>query len=161
MTVRKGIIANSEFDVKTITNFKLELTSKNKDFLALFDLICQSLNVNSTAAEEMTESNQIVFSGSKTEIALLNLTKSFGHPYMEDREQANILEIYPFSSEAKTMCTVVKSEKDSSMELFMDIQTSIDTGDDRMWLFVKGAAEIVLSACDRFIDSDGKVIISF
>lgn len=157
MTVLKGIIANKQFDAKSISKFKIDLTGKNGDFLNVFSLICRSVNVNSTAAEELTDSNQMIFSGSKTEIAILNLTKSFGQPYTQDREEAEIVELYPFSSDAKTMCTVVKYKKDDSMESFMNLQTSINDSHHRIWLFVKGAAEIVLGACTSYLDSDGKV----
>jgi Ca2+-transporting ATPase len=161
MTVLKGSICNKTFEPDTITKFKNHLTGKNDDFLKLFSFICKSVNVNSTAVEELTEDNKMIFSGSKTEIAILNLTKAFGHPYTDDREQAQIIELYPFSSDAKTMCTVVKYKKDVSMENFMGLETSIQDSGDRIWLFVKGAAEMVLSACTSYLDSEGKVSLNY
>jgi magnesium-transporting ATPase (P-type) len=159
MTVLKGTICNKEFEKSHLSEFKKNLAGKNDDFLKLFALICKSVNVNSTAAEEKTEDNKMIFSGSKTEIAILNLTNHFGHSYADDRKQAEIVELYPFSSEVKTMCTVVKYKKDISMEKFMDLKTSINDTEHRIWLFVKGAAEIVLNACTSYLDSDGKVRI--
>lgn len=158
MTVLKGIILNSEFQLNSISNFKKDLVGKDDELVKILALICKSVNVNSTAVEELTDSNKMIFSGSKTEIAILNVTKAFGHSYVHDREQAEIVELYPFSSDAKTMCTVVKYKKDTAMEKFMDLKVSFKDSEFRVWLFVKGAAEIVLASCTSYLDSDGKVL---
>ncbi|KAJ3029501.1 UNVERIFIED_CONTAM: plasma membrane calcium [Siphonaria sp. JEL0065] len=99
------------------------------------------------------------FVGSKTEIALLEFTKEkLGKAYTQDRESTDIVEVIPFSSDRKRMSTVVKIpavERDGRLEATLFGE---DARVERSWLFCKGAAELVVRLCDRYVDADGKVV---
>lgn len=162
MTVVRGLVSGHEFNRETdkeATLFKKEFIKENTKIMKeIFSLSCLSVNVNSTAQEETTATGEIVFSGSKTEVALLNLTKGFGHMYSDDRNRVEIVEVYPFSSDAKSMSTVIKVPKDKALEDYMGIPDITPEVSVRFWLFVKGAAEIIFAKCDRYMDVNGKVI---
>ncbi|KAJ3414637.1 plasma membrane calcium [Chytridiales sp. JEL 0842] len=118
--------------------------------------------------------NEKNFIGSKTEVALLEFTDALGRPYKADRTAAEVFSVIPFSSERKRMSTVVrvpKRERAIETVLFpstaMEAQSSSESlqvanlngtkkvRQERGWLYCKGAAEIVLGCCDRYIDSNG------
>ena len=90
---------------------------------------------------------KVVFTGSKTEVALINMIKKLdggsgfsGQDYLSLRANYPILKAVPFSSEKKRMSTVVKNP--------------FGTGNI---LFCKGASEIILSLSESFIDETGQV----
>jgi Ca2+-transporting ATPase len=101
--------------------------------VALKVLLVKSLVVNSTAFEEHRE-NEMVFVGNNTEIALLRLAQTcLGvEDVSTERERSRVEQVYPFDSVRKAMAIVYGSE----------------TGHR---LLVKGAAEVVLSACTEVI----------
>eukprot|EP00164_Ancoracysta_twista_P002311 GFYU01003055.1.p1 GENE.GFYU01003055.1~~GFYU01003055.1.p1 ORF type:complete len:980 (-),score=391.20 GFYU01003055.1:461-3400(-) len=81
------------------------------------------------------------FVGSPTECALLQMTEKLSaeFSYKETREAHPIIRLHPFSSAKKRMSTIVKYNGANT-------------------LFVKGAAEMVLSLCTKTIDTSGNVI---
>ncbi|EFA79806.1 hypothetical protein PPL_06625 [Heterostelium album PN500] len=107
-----------------------------KDIAAI---LCDGIAINSNAYEGVSTKGKIEFIGSKTECAMLNFGKLFGSDYQEARRRLEIVELYPFSSARKRMGVLVK--QDSSSYRF----------------FQKGASEIVLGQCDRYIDQNGQV----
>ena len=160
MTVVSGSLSDREFTRESLDNgsFRTSFLSKEKDFMAkILALVTMSINVNSTAAEELTEQKEVIFSGSKTEVALLNMTRGLGHQYAEDREKANVVELYPFSSEVKSMSVVIKVMKDAPFEQHMKLPDPQPDSLVRFWLFVKGAAEIISQSCNRYLDENGVV----
>lgn len=76
---------------------------------------------------------------------MLELSRDLGHEYASDRKDAKIVELFPFSSESKKMATLV--EGDAGMQ---GVQ-------GKYMLYSKGASEIILSDCSRYIDSLGTV----
>ena len=74
----------------------------------ILDLVANSLNVNSTAGETKNKEGEIIITGSKTEIAILEFWKKLGYSYQTDRENTDIINIVPFSSDRKRMTCVVK-----------------------------------------------------
>ncbi|KAG9315051.1 Ca-transporting ATPase [Chiua virens] len=94
-----------------------------------------AIAINTTAFEDMDPmTNQKVFIGSKTEVALLNLTKELNWPsHREIRSAADIVQMFPFSSDRKAMGVVVKLENGSHR------------------LYVKGASEILTKLCNRHV----------
>ncbi len=68
----------------------------------LLDNFC----LNSTADVSFA-GNQVKFIGNPTECALLAAAREAGRDYGAERRQADILHVYPFSSETKYMTTVV------------------------------------------------------
>ncbi|KXN66635.1 calcium-translocating P-type ATPase, partial [Conidiobolus coronatus NRRL 28638] len=104
----------------------------------VLNLLIDGISVNSTAFETKDESGAVSFQGSKTECALLGLTKDLGSvPVAEIRHNYPLVQVWPFSSARKTMSTIVKVTKDK--------QTFYR-------LLVKGASEIVLNKCNKLIE---------
>ncbi|KAI8918801.1 hypothetical protein BC831DRAFT_406409 [Entophlyctis helioformis] len=147
MTVVQGVICQTAFEHKDIPaafkdNVIASLSSASKDkSLAerLLAFIALTLNVNSTAEETIGTDGESVFRGSKTEVAVLNMTRLLGFDYQNDRHASELTAIEPFSSERKRMSCIVRSA------------TTKD------WICAKGASEIILGICDRYIDANGRV----
>lgn len=96
----------------------------------LSEIIKESIATNTTANLDYADPNKIKTIGNPTEGALLLWLHNNGVNYLDIREQIEIVERLPFSTELKYMATVVKSAA---------------TG--RKTLYVKGAPEIVMSLC--------------
>lgn len=90
--------------------------------------VLENFCVNSTA-DVRYENDTVKFIGNPTEGALLTAAAKAGKKYEEMRSAAEILHVYPFSSELKYMATVVARGKD-------------------LELFVKGSPEKVMEMCD-------------
>ncbi|ESK85120.1 calcium-transporting atpase [Moniliophthora roreri MCA 2997] len=105
----------------------------------LRNLINENIAVNSTAFEDTDPSSgETILVGSKTETALIKLTKELGWPaFQEVREIVGatdrVVSMFPFSSERKAMGVVVK----------------MDNGLYR--LHAKGASEILSKKCSRHV----------
>ncbi|KAF9256353.1 Ca-transporting ATPase [Marasmius fiardii PR-910] len=106
---------------------------------SLQKLVNENIAVNSTAFEDKDPSSgETILVGSKTETALLKLTKELGwRHFQEIRETVgadkNVVAMYPFSSEKKAMGVVVKAE------------------DGKYRLHAKGASEILSRKCTRHV----------
>ncbi|KAJ2008896.1 plasma membrane calcium [Coemansia thaxteri] len=101
-------------------------------------LLLEGIAVNSTAFEGADDRGGVEFIGSKSECALLAFGKLGGLDYRSVRADRRAARVYPFSSEKKTMATIVEA----------------DGGAFR--LHAKGASEIVLRACTRVVGRDGR-----
>jgi Ca2+-transporting ATPase len=99
---------------------------------ALFN---QAIAINSTAFEDKDpESGELMFVGSKTEVALLGLAKELNwSSYHEIREKADVVEVIPFSSSRKASGVLIK----------------LQNGKYR--LFLKGASEILSKRFTRHV----------
>ncbi|KAJ3222587.1 hypothetical protein HDU81_009800 [Chytriomyces hyalinus] len=148
--------------------------------------IARSININSTAEEVATDAAEKAaavaaqtesigkksnreqdgkrateFIGSKTEVALLEFTQKLGRSYQEDRQTSQVLEIIPFSSDRKRMSTIIKvpeTLRDAALERHLSLTHADSTTSETKWLFCKGAAELVVKLCDRYIDGEGRVV---
>lgn len=105
----------------------------------LLDTACKAININSSAYETTTEDGQVIFLGSRTDVALLEYTRLHGQDYQKCRDAMTVHEVIPFSSERKKMTTV-----------------TIEDG--RHVTYSKGAPEIILSESDSIMSADGKVV---
>lgn len=105
-------------------------TDKLKQDQDLRDL-CVSAAVNSTATPVFTRSLKEQM-GNKTEMALMEFCYNLGVDYSKVRTLDDIVLMVPFSSERKKMLTLFKDEKGT------------------MWLYAKGAPEIILEACSLY-----------
>ncbi|KAE8150131.1 hypothetical protein BDV25DRAFT_116888 [Aspergillus avenaceus] len=93
------------------------------------DLVVKSIALNSTAFEEEKEGTK-EFIGSKTEVALLQLAKDYlGLDVTAERASAEIVQLIPFDSARKCMGVIYREPTVGYR------------------LLVKGAAEIMVSAC--------------
>ena len=99
------------------------------------DLIRENIALNSTAFESDAAAVNETFVGSSTETALLKFARnhlSMG-PLTAERANNEVIDMVPFDSSRKWMATTVK------------------LSDGRRRLFVKGAAEIILSMASTII----------
>ncbi|KYR00515.1 P-type ATPase [Tieghemostelium lacteum] len=100
--------------------------------------LCEGIAVNSNAYEGLSSKGKMEFIGSKTECALLNFTKFLGDDYSETRKRITVHQLFPFSSARKRMSCLVQ-------------QGTVNR------LYSKGASEIILGQCDRFLNQQGQV----
>ncbi|GAM20513.1 hypothetical protein SAMD00019534_036880, partial [Acytostelium subglobosum LB1] len=101
-------------------------------------ILVEGLAVNSNAYEGMSTKGKMEFIGSKTECAMLNFTKLFDCDYLEVRKRLEVIELYPFSSARKRMGVLVRQNEQT------------------LRFYQKGASEIILAQCDRYIDPNGQ-----
>ncbi|KAI9472462.1 MAG: PMCA-type calcium-translocating P-type ATPase [Benjaminiella poitrasii] len=144
MTVTEGTLAREAFDSPENSKDWSKKVDKDK----IVSLIFETVALNSTAFEGKDENGNVEFVGSKTECALLGFTKNLGSDYEQLRHDANIVKVYPFASKRKTMTTIVKVKDANAAET--------NTQSDYR-VHVKGASEIVLEACTKYVDAKGDV----
>ena len=102
-----------------------KLTDVAESFLA------EMIAMNTTANLDLSDKNSAKVIGNPTEGALLLWLKGKGADYQNIRENGEITDRLPFSTENKYMATVVKS-----------------AANGRTYVFVKGAPEILLGMSD-------------
>ena len=126
-------------------------------------MLSHSIALNSTAFEEVVvttspdsgnaavplASGGIKSVGSKTEIAMLHFLQKYAPgptaDYQELRATAKFVHVFPFSSLKKSMSCVI--ETTTSMT-DLSVRDSISTVRRQ---YTKGASEIVLQACDKYV----------
>ncbi|KAJ3233227.1 hypothetical protein HDU81_002378 [Chytriomyces hyalinus] len=107
----------------------------------LLNRIMECAALNSSAFEAKNEATgEIELIGSKTEVALLQWADKAGFDYKQLRSNPNhtIVQVYPFSSERKSMATLVKVNKgDGTSPVYR--------------IYAKGAPEVVMKYCDKVV----------
>ncbi|KAF9130356.1 hypothetical protein BGW39_003150 [Mortierella sp. 14UC] len=94
----------------------------------------EAIAINSSAFESEDDKGNLSFIGSKTEVALLDFSKKIGGAdYRQLREATPVVHLYPFSSERKSMATIVQM------------------GPNKFRLHAKGASEIIMKRCDKVL----------
>lgn len=96
-------------------------------------LIKEGIAFNSTASLDLSNPDKPVVLGNPTEGALLLWLRNNGIDYRNLKEDANVVEELPFSTERKYMATVVESAQLGGKKI----------------LYVKGAPEIIRSLCKQ------------
>ncbi|MFK2591382.1 calcium-translocating P-type ATPase, PMCA-type [Bacteroides fragilis] len=96
-------------------------------------LIKEGIALNSTASLDLSNPDKPVVLGNPTEGALLLWLRKNGIDYRNLKDNANIVEELPFSTERKYMATVVESAQLGGKKI----------------LYVKGAPEIIRSLCKQ------------
>ncbi|GFP90285.1 calcium-transporting ATPase 2 plasma membrane-type [Phtheirospermum japonicum] len=79
--------------------------------------------------------------GTPTETAILEFALSLGGDFQGERRASKVLKVEPFNSTKKRMGVVLELPEGGGLRAH-----------------TKGASEIVLAACDKVIDSEGKVV---
>lgn len=103
---------------------------------AVTKLIHDAIAINSSAFESEDDNGNMSFIGSKTEVALLDFSKKIGaDDYRKLREASPVTHLYPFSSERKSMATIVQM------------------GPKKFRLHAKGASEIIMKRCAKVIQT--------
>lgn len=148
MTVVKGVVGKHfgfedmnqikslKDDLKKITGTTDANNKEIKDGAELLDCLVEGISINSTAFEGIDEHGEEGFVGSKTETALLGMTKSMEIDYKAIRNAKYIetVQVYPFSSAKKSMATIIKIDRAAK-----------GTGSGYLYrVHVKGASEIIL-----------------
>ncbi|KAF9177096.1 hypothetical protein BGZ50_009207, partial [Haplosporangium sp. Z 11] len=97
-------------------------------------LMHETIAINSSAFESEDDKGNLSFIGSKTEVALLDFSKKIGGPDCRQlREAAPVVHLYPFSSERKSMATIVQ------------------IAPNKFRLHAKGASEIIMKRCSKVL----------
>ena len=96
-------------------------------------LIKEGIALNSTASLDLSNPDKPVVLGNPTEGALLLWLRNNGIDYRNLKDDANVVEELPFSTERKYMATVVESAQQGGKKI----------------LYVKGAPEIIRSLCKQ------------
>ncbi|ORY21723.1 calcium-translocating P-type ATPase [Neocallimastix californiae] len=148
MTVVKGVvgrffgfegpeqIARLAEDLKSFKGKTDPANKEIKDGAELLDVLVEGISINSTAFEGENDEGKIEFIGSKSETALLGMTKAMGIDYRSYRDNPcyQVVQVYPFSSAKKSMATLIKVNREAK-----------GTGKGSFYrMHVKGASEIVL-----------------
>lgn len=104
--------------------------------LSLRTLFNESIAVNSTAFQDTDpETGEVIFIGSKTETALLKFAQELKWAdFKKTRDNADVVQMIPFSSERKAMGVVIRKESGK-----------------RYRAFFKGASEILSKKCTRHV----------
>lgn len=96
-------------------------------------LIKEGIALNSTASLDLSNLDKPVVLGNPTEGALLLWLRNNGIDYRNLKDDANVVEELPFSTERKYMATIVESAQLGGKKI----------------LYVKGAPEIIRSLCKQ------------
>lgn len=96
-------------------------------------LIKEGITLNSTASLDLSNPDKPVVLGNPTEGALLLWLRNNGIDYRNLKDDANVVEELPFSTERKYMATVIESAQLGGKKI----------------LYVKGAPEIIRSLCKQ------------
>jgi P-type Ca2+ transporter type 2C len=172
MTVVKGIFADMHCDDTihrvpvligaTALNLILECIGCCSTARVLSPIPDNSDRTTGTISTDDQNQRPIII-GNKTEAALLLLAQS-GWGYQDDtgkrRSDAHFGEeggsrLFPFSSTRKRMSVLVNKSK-STAQTTKTVTTRSAKKDDQSWtLYHKGAAELVLENCTKYLDIDG------
>ncbi len=121
-TDKTGTLTQNQMRVDEVQFYGIDETSS---------AVREGLSVNSTAQLDFTDASHPRVLGNPTEGALLLWLNDHGTDYRQLRENAEVVDQLPFTTERKYMATVVDS--------------SLMPG--KRILYVKGAPEIVMSLC--------------
>lgn len=101
-------------------------------------LLCEGVAQNSTGNVFVPkDGGDVEVSGSPTEKAILSWAVKLGMEFDVIRSQSKVLQVFPFNSEKKRGGVAVQRT------------------DSKVHIHWKGAAEILLASCTRYIDSNG------
>lgn len=103
-------------------------------------VLLQSIFTNTGGEIVVGKGNKTEILGSPTETALLEFGLSLGGDFQEERQASNVVKVEPFNSTKKRMGVV------------------IELAQGHFRVHSKGASEIVLAACDKYINKEGDVV---
>ena len=124
--------------------FSPAANSKQMDKQEFLHVLVDGLAMNSSAFEEKDQTGKFILVGNKTECALLGFGKRLGLENIQrlrDDSAKDVLQVYPFSSERKSMSTAVKRPSNNGPVYRV---------------YTKGASEIVLKFCSSFMEYNMK-----
>ncbi|KAI9080746.1 hypothetical protein K1719_037259 [Acacia pycnantha] len=140
MAVDKIWICEKTMEIKG-NNYESGEKMKQEISEGVLDILLQALfqNTSSEVVKDRDGNNSIL--GTPTESALLEFGLLLGGDFDAQRRHYRILEIEPFNSVRKKMSVLVALPEGRGIRAFC-----------------KGASELILKMCDKFIDSNGETI---
>ncbi len=132
---KTGTLTENKMTVQTIWTDGKNIDPAELDDPVLLRNFCINGNANVTP-----EGDGWNFIGNPTECSLLVAAHKAGHDYQQLRHDADIVRVFPFSSQNKDMSTIVR-EKD-------------ETGAEQLVLYTKGNPEKILSMCPGVSDAE-------
>ncbi|KAK0577616.1 hypothetical protein LWI29_035822 [Acer saccharum] len=135
MTVVKACICE---EIKELSNSKGTPNFGSAIPVSASRILLQSIFNNTGGEVVMNESNKTEILGTPTETAILEFGLQLGGDFQAEREASKIVKVEPFNSAKKRMGVVLE----------------LPEGGFRA--HCKGASEIVLAACDKFINSNAE-----
>lgn len=130
-TDKTGTLTQNQMSVEETQFYGLANQVLNTDETSC--LIKEGIALNSTASLDLSNPDKPVVLGNPTEGALLLWLRKEGIDYRRLKEEANVIEELPFSTERKYMATVVESAQIRGKKI----------------LYVKGVPEIIRSLCKQ------------
>ena len=127
---KTGTLTENKMTVQQIYTKGEMLEPEKLTDVCLLENFCINSNANVT-----TEEGKDSFIGNPTECALLVAARKAGWDYTKKREEADIVHIFPFSSQKKDMSTILRTP-----EGYM--------------LYVKGNPEKIISLCSGISDEE-------
>ena len=134
-TDKTGTLTQNQMQVAEL------ITVGSMDSMSPTNPIAINIAVNSTAQLDLTNPDKPVVLGNPTEGALLLWLREQGIDYRQLRDEAEVLDELPFSTERKFMATLVRSCA-------------------RTLLYIKGAPEVVMAMCGEKVSSLGSAASS-
>ncbi|XP_057490177.1 calcium-transporting ATPase 1-like [Actinidia eriantha] len=104
-------------------------------------VLLQSIFTNTGGEVVKNEDSKIEVLGTPTETALLDFGLLLGGDFQAERQESKLVKVEPFNSTKKRMGVVLE----------------LPGGGFRA--YCKGASEIILAACDKFMDSNGEAVL--
>ena len=136
---KTGTLTQNVMTVKSICVGRPDGLLENLDKSKICDEVLNYLGLHfchNTSASYSATAGGEQFTGSRTEIALLKIAKTWGFDYEKIRHQNKIKIQVPFNSKLKRMATVVEEN-------------------GQIYVFVKGASEVIVSMCHKHINLTG------
>ena len=135
MTVVKSCICMNTKDV----------SKSNKDFCSdlpdfAVKLLLQSIFNNTGGEVVVNKDGQHEILGTPTDTALLEFALSLGGDFQAERQASKLVKVEPFNSTKKRMGVV------------------LELPEGGLRAHTKGASEIILANCDKFINSTGEIV---
>ncbi|KAK7283255.1 hypothetical protein RIF29_12657 [Crotalaria pallida] len=134
MTVVKACICGKIKEVNG-SNFSFDFLSD-----AALAILLESIFNNTGGEVVKNKDDKIEILGSPTETALLEFGLSLGGDFLKERQKSKLVKVEPFNSLKKRMGVVLQLP------------------DGGFRAHCKGASEIILAVCDKFVDSNGEVV---
>lgn len=137
MTVLKACICE---EIKEVDNSKGTPAFGSSIPASASKLLLQSIFNNTGGEVVIGEGNKTEILGTPTETAILEFGLLLGGDFQAERQASKIVKVEPFNSVKKQMGVVIE----------------LPEGGFRV--HCKGASEIILAACDKFLNSNGEVV---
>lgn len=151
-TLTTGDLKVSKFYVqsKVIENSRVDTLYNSKLNNTVIDLIEDSILYNTDARVEINQDSKFEPVGNPTEVAFLRFLQDANLPvhHLIKRKMGRVMHHQPFSSSTKNSVIAIKYQPGKFGE---------EGDDDCVRVFIKGAPEDIITACDYNFNGDGEI----